>query len=199
MDPVPLAAGKLPHFLLLVGAAEIEGTDIGAALRLAVAEQYFFLALADFLPNRLVVGQRVARLIDIAERHRVADPEFARIRFLGPGDHAEQGRLAGAVRPDHPDDSPRRNGEIEILDQQDIAESLAQLRGSDDKVAEARSGGDDDLRVAGTAIATFRQQLFIGRDARLRLRLACPRTGGDPFLFVGERPQPRLVDPFLVL
>src|SRR3546814_11227917 len=75
MHPVALAARELADLLLLVGAAEVEGADIGAALHLALTEVDLRLALADLLPNRLVGRQRIARLVDIAELHRVADAE----------------------------------------------------------------------------------------------------------------------------
>src|SRR3546814_14984540 len=54
MHPVALAARELADLLLLVGAAEVEGADIGAALHLALTEVDLRLALADLLPNRLV-------------------------------------------------------------------------------------------------------------------------------------------------
>ena len=74
-----------------------------------------------FLPS-----SAVARLVDIAELHRLADLDRARVRLVLPGDHAEQRGLAGAVRADDADDAAGRQLEGEIVDQQIVAEALPQ-------------------------------------------------------------------------
>ena len=77
MDAVALAAGELADLLLLVGAAEIEERAIGAARHLAAAEIDLVLPAGDLLPHRVAGAEGVARLVDIAELDRVADPEAA--------------------------------------------------------------------------------------------------------------------------
>ena len=52
-----------------------------------------------------------ARLVDVAELHRVAEPQLARVGLLLAGDHPEERRLAGAVRADHADDAGGRQRE----------------------------------------------------------------------------------------
>src|SRR5690606_14035937 len=81
MDPVALAAGELPDLLLLVRALEVEARDIGAARHLALAELDLVEPVRDLFPDGAVGCQRVARLIDIAELHRVADAEGAAVRL----------------------------------------------------------------------------------------------------------------------
>src|SRR5260370_32150829 len=115
MDAVALAARSLPDLLLLVGAAEVEEGAIGPARHLAAPEIDLVEPARDLLEHRLVGRQRVARLVDIAELDRLADAEGADIGLLLPGDHAEKRRLAGAVRPDDPDDAAGRQAEAEIL------------------------------------------------------------------------------------
>jgi len=56
------------------------------------------LAACDLLEDRLVGREHVARLVDIGELHCLADFDFARLGFFLAGDHAEQRRLARAVR-----------------------------------------------------------------------------------------------------
>ena len=63
-------------------------------------------------------------------------------------DHAEQRRLARAVRADHADDAARRQLEGEIVDQQHVAEALAETLGLDYHVAETRARRNGDLRLA---------------------------------------------------
>ena len=108
MDAVALAARQHADLLLLVGALEVEGAAIGARIDLALAEIEDVVAAGDFLPHGLLVVQRVARLVDIAELHRLADLDRAGVGLVLTGDHAEQRRLAGAVRADDADDAAGR-------------------------------------------------------------------------------------------
>ncbi len=86
------------------------------------------MAVGDFLPDRLVVDRGVSRaLVDIAELHRLADLERAAIGLVLAGDHAEQRRLAGAVRADDADDAARRQAEGEVFDQQAVAIALVEM------------------------------------------------------------------------
>ena len=90
--------------------------------------------------------ERVAALIDVADLHRLAEPQRAAVGLLLPGDHPEQRRLAGAVRADHADDAAARQREVEVVDQQQCRRSPScRLARLDDDVAEARAGRDVDL------------------------------------------------------
>ena len=68
MDAVALAARELAHLLLLIGALEVEGAGIGARIDLALAEIDDLVAAGNLLPDVLLGVERVARLIDIADR-----------------------------------------------------------------------------------------------------------------------------------
>src|SRR3954468_3290722 len=105
MHAVPLTARKRADLLLLVAALEVERRDIAAAVHLFLAEQDDVLAVGDFLPDILLAVERVARLVDVAQLHRLADLDGAGVRFLLPGDHAEQRGLASAVGPNHTNDA----------------------------------------------------------------------------------------------
>jgi hypothetical protein len=107
--------------------------------------------------------------------HGLADADFAAVRLLLAGDHAEERRLAGAVRADHADDAAGRQLELKTLDQDAIAIALGELLGVDDVLAEALAGRDDDLRIAGAAVVGGLDQLVLGAEARLRFCL--PRLG----------------------
>ena len=61
------------------------------------------------------------------------------------GDHPEEGRLAGAVRADHADDAGRRQRELEVLEQEPVAEALRDALRLDHHVAEPGPGRDVDL------------------------------------------------------
>src|SRR5690606_22662792 len=102
------AARQLADLLLLVGALEVEGADIGASLHLMLADRHHVVAARDFLPDILVRIERVAALIDIAEADGVADRHAAFVGLFLPGDQLEQRRLARAVRTDDADDAARR-------------------------------------------------------------------------------------------
>src|ERR1700686_5189594 len=127
MDTIALAAGELSHLLLLIGAAKIEQRAIGPARHLAPAEIDLLVAAGNLLPHRLVGRERIARLVDIAELHCLADAEAALVRLLLPDDHAEECGLAGAIATDDADDAARRQAERQILDQQPVAIGLGDL------------------------------------------------------------------------
>ena len=84
VDAVALAAGQLADLLLLVGAAEVEGADIGAAVHLVLADLEDVEAVADLLPYIVFGIERVAALVDIAEMDGRPDLDFARSR-AAPG------------------------------------------------------------------------------------------------------------------
>ena len=97
---------------------------------------------------------------------------------LLPGDHPEQRRLAGAVRADHADDAGRRQRERQVLEEQPVAEALRDALRLDHHVAEPRSGRDVDLDLVELHVVLFGEQLLVGAEARLRLRL--PRLRREP-------------------
>ena len=68
--------------LLLVGALEVERGDVGARRDLAPADLDALVALADLLEDGLVGVERVARLVDVGELHRVADAQRAGVGLL---------------------------------------------------------------------------------------------------------------------
>src|SRR4051794_10377249 len=111
VDPVALAARELADLLLLVLPLEVEGADIGAGADLVLAEAEHVAAARNLLPDVLRRVERVARLIDIAQANRLADPDRAGIGLLLAADELEQGRLAGAVGADDSDDPSRREAE----------------------------------------------------------------------------------------
>src|SRR4051812_32691053 len=107
MQPVALTARQVADLLLLIRPAEVELRQIRARVDLAVAHLDLVPALAHLLIRRLVRIEHAA-LIDVRERHRLADFELAAIRLLLAEDQAEGRRLAGAVRADDADDAAAR-------------------------------------------------------------------------------------------
>jgi hypothetical protein len=81
-----------------------------------------------------------------------------RVGLLLAGDHAEQRGLAGAVGADDADDAARRQLEVEVVEQQLVAEALRAFLASMTVFAEARAGRDDDLELVAL-LASPRQQL----------------------------------------
>ncbi|MPL74131.1 hypothetical protein SDC9_19941 [bioreactor metagenome] len=183
---VAFTARKQPHLLLLVGALEIERADIAARVHRGLAELDQLGPARDLFPDVLLRIERVARLVDIGELHRLADGDGAGVGRLLAGDHLEQRRLAGAVRADHTDDRPRRDREREILDQLLVAVMLRDAVELDHLAAKARAVRDDDLRGADPFLLGLVRHLLIGRDTRLRLRLTRLGAGADPLEFLGH-------------
>src|ERR1700729_4192562 len=113
--------------------------------------------------------------------HRVADAQAARVRLLLTRQHTEQRRLARAVGADDADDAAGRQLELEILEQELVAIGFRNPLRLDDQAAQALRDRDEDLRRTGALLLALGEQLFIGVDARLRLRLARLGRRGDPF------------------
>src|SRR5215210_1439122 len=190
VDSIPLTAGEVADPLLLVGAAEVEPGDVLARVDLPLAELEHVLVPRDLLPHgvrRLQVGPR---LVDVRQLDRVAHPERARVRMLLPRDHPEERRLAGPVRADHADDPARRERERHVLDEQPLAEPLRDVLGVDHEVAEPRPGRDVDLDLVELDVLVVGEQLLVGADARLRLRVPGLRARPHPFELAGERAAP---------
>ena len=82
MQAVALAARELADLLLLVGAAEVERRGVLARVDPAVADLDLVGAAGDLLPDRVVVVERVARLVDVGELDGVADPQRAAVGLL---------------------------------------------------------------------------------------------------------------------
>src|SRR5262249_60281763 len=142
VQPIALAARELADALLLVAALEVERGDVGARLELPAADVEHVLAARDLLPHRLLAFEGVTALVDVGELHAVAEPQRPAVGRVLTDDHAEERRLAGAIRADDADDAAARQLEGEVVDEQAIAEGLADLRGLDDDVAEARPRGN---------------------------------------------------------
>src|SRR5579863_6967935 len=135
MHAIALAARQCADFLLLIGALEVEGRAIRPRIDFALSELELIEAAGNFFPNRLFAVERVARLIDIAKMDGFTDLDRAAILLVLVCDHTEQSGLAGAVRPDDPDDTAGRQFESQIVNQQIVAEALSQVFEVDDVLA----------------------------------------------------------------
>ena len=81
---------------------------------------------------------------------------------------------------------PGRQRKRQILDEQPVAESLADVVGVDDHVAESRAGGDVDLDAVELDVGVVGQQLLVGADPGLRLGVPGPRAHAHPLELAGE-------------
>src|SRR5690242_20357104 len=112
MHAVAFSAGERSDLPLLRAPFEVEPRDVSARCDLLFTELDLVVAAGDFLPDGLVAVERIAALIDVAHRHRLADLQRAAIRLLRAGDHPEQRRLSRAVGPDDADDAASRQREV---------------------------------------------------------------------------------------
>jgi hypothetical protein len=103
------------------------------------------------------------------------------------GELGDQRGFAGPVGADDADDAARRQAEIELVDEELVAEALAELLGHHDRVAQTRARGDLDLHAVGCPVALLGHQRVVGLDTRLVLGLARARARLDPFELALER------------
>jgi hypothetical protein len=195
---VPLAAGQRAHLALLVRPPEVEPRRVGARVHLAVAHLDLVVAVRDLLPDGLVRVERVARLVHVRELDRIAQPQVARVRLLLADDHAEERGLAGAVRADHADDAGGREAEREVLDQEPVAEPLADVVGLQHHVAQPRPGRDVDLHLVELHALLLGEQRLVAVEAGARLGAAALRGLAHPLELARDRAGARLLAAFLV-
>src|SRR5690606_4720865 len=180
VQAIALAARKVLDELLLVVALEVEAPAVGARRHLALAEQDGVVPAGYLLPHGLVARERLARLVDVGDLYGRADAQLPAVRLLLADDHAEQGGLAGAVRPDHADDAARRQTEIEAFEQHAVAEGLAHVLRLHHEVAEPRPRGNEDLLGLVALLVLLGSQLLVAREARLALGVAALGVAAHP-------------------
>jgi len=187
VQPAALAARQAADLLLLVIALEVEAAQIGAAGHHELADDDVVQPARHVLPNRLFILQALAALVDEGQLRRLADLDFAAVGLLLALDHAEQRRLAGAVGADDADDGARGHLEAELVDQQPVAEALADGVEFEHLVAQAFGHRDEDF-VGLVALLVFDVAQFLeARQPRLALGLACLGVGAHPFEFLLHR------------
>ncbi len=184
---VAFPARELPDIFLLVSLLEVKCGNIGTRVDLDPAKVEHVQPIGDFLPDIVGIIQRIAALVDIAELHRVAEAHRTGIGFFNAEDHLEQGRLTRPVRTDHADNAARRQREGEILDQEIVAEALAQVLNLQHQVAEAGPRGNADLRGRDLLALGLARHFLIALDTRLGLGLAGLGAGAHPFQFALQR------------
>src|SRR4051794_26772992 len=181
------AAAQRADLLLLVGALEVEARTVRARVHVAIADLDRVHAAGDLLPDGLGVVERVARLVDVGELDAVAHGQRAVVGLLGARDHLEQRGLAGAVGPDDPDDPAAREVELEVVDEQLVAEALAQPLRPDHELAETLPRRDVDLDVVELGVALGGDQRLVVVQARLLLLLAALGVLAHPVELGGDR------------
>src|SRR5690606_22548956 len=107
--------------------------------------------------------------------------DLAGVRLLLARDHLEQRRLAGAVGADDADDGAVGDDQREIVDQQPVAEALADVAELDDVVAQALARRNEDLVGLLPLLVLDRLQLLQAGQARLALGTAALGVLPGPF------------------
>ena len=115
--------------------------------------------------------------------------DLAVVDRLLPGQHLEQRRLAGAVRTDDADDPGAGECERQILDQQAVAEPLAEVVDLDHRVTQSTTDGNGDLQTVRPALGGLGLglQLVVGRESGLALGLAGLRRHPHPLQLALQR------------
>src|SRR5690606_25490740 len=120
------------------------------------------------------------------ELYAVADGDRAGVGLLMAGDHAEERRLAGAVRSDDADNAARRQLEGKAVDQKLVAIALFQVLERYDVLAKARARRDLDGGEGLLFALGLRGHFLVALQARLRLGLPRLRRLPHPFEFAAH-------------
>ena len=111
VETIALTAGQDAGLLLLIGALEAEGSDIGAARHLKIGDLDVIEPVRHHLPHVLLRIDAAAALIDIGDFDCVANNKFATVGSLLAHDHLEQRCLADTVGANNTHDARARERE----------------------------------------------------------------------------------------
>src|SRR5689334_2118519 len=151
-------------------------------------------AVGHDLEHRFLGVEATAALVDVAELDRLAEAQLAGVGLLLADDHAEQRGLADAVRADDADDAAARERERDVLHQGFALETLVEVRGLDDDVAQARTRRDLDLfEVELAGLLGFGRHLFVALQTGLALGLPATGVLAHPLEFLAQSPLELLV------
>ena len=175
---------------MLAGAPEAEQRAVGTAVHLLAAELHHVVAARDVLPDRLVVVEVLAALIDVGELHGLSDLQRALVGLLLAHDHAEERGLASAVRPDDAHDAAARQVEGKIVEQELVAVGLLNALRPHHDVAEAGARRNLDLGGGGVAVGGLLNaghEFFVAGKAGFVARRALALAELHPLELAGER------------
>ncbi len=188
MDPVPFAAGKVFHELLLVASLEPETAAVGPRGDLLFPEDDLLGVVADLLVDGLFAGEDIAVLVDPGHLDGRSDIDHPGIGFLDADDHLEQGGFSSPVRAHDSHHATLGKVERKILDKVLLSESLGDALENHDLVAQRNRRRDLDdvlLVLAGGHLPC--NQLFILRKAGPAEVVPVRGAHLDPFQFAFER------------
>ena len=171
MHAVALTARQKRHFLLLVAALEVERRAICTRVHLGIAKLDDVLAVCNRLPDIVIGGKIVARLIHVRQLDRIAKLDRPRIRGFLSGEGLEQRRFTGAVGADHPNNATRRQRKAQVFDQKLVAHMFGQPVDLNHLVAKARAIRDHDLGTGELFALGLPRKFVIGVDPSLLLGL----------------------------
>ena len=135
-QPGALAARELAHRRARLFGFEQEVLHVGDDVALlAVDDEVLAAPVGQVAGQRLVRIDRFTLLVEGCDLEIDAKPHSARIRVKLAGQHLEQCRLAGAVRPDKADAVAALDACREALDHGQVAEALFDVLGLDDQLA----------------------------------------------------------------
>ena len=153
-----------------------------------VAEFDPFAALADFVPDGLVVVEQDAALIDVVDLRAGAEHRLAARGCLHPEHDPQQGCLAHTVAPNDAEALAGFEIEIEPVEQRAaVGQVVAGKLQLDHPVGQLGRGRDDEVHVEFLLGAGLGGERVVTLDAVHGLRAARLGAAADPFEFALEK------------
>ena len=180
LQTVSLTARQHAAFLLLIRTGKIETSQIGARIHVTPAQTYQLIAAAHHLVHALGRIYVLMLLVHIRNLDRLANLKRALINLLQPHNQTEQSSLTGTVRADDPDNAVRRKREIQVIEQQLVAERLLHALSLNHLIAKTRTVGDEYLEFLLFLLDILVDQLIIRVQTGLTLSLTCLRSHTHP-------------------
>src|SRR5699024_7051885 len=160
---------------------------VGARSHLILTNLDDVMAPRDLLPHGFVIVQMVTALVDIGQLDGLAKPHLASIGALLGDQHPEQSGLTGAVGADDTDNSPGRDLEAQIIDEQTLAIALDQVVGVDDEIAQPRGRWYVDLVGFGALLESPWLQVVELAQGGLALGLPAVGVAAHPLELMLDR------------
>lgn len=161
MQAIAFSSREHPAKLLLVGTGEVKAGEVSTCIDLLTANADELRTVRNHLVYCFVWVNRLVLLIHIGGHHGLTHLECSFIRMFHPLDQAEEGGLTCTIGTYDTHDAVGGEHEVEVVEQQLVAECLGHVLCFNHLVTEAGTIGDEDLQLLFPFLLILVEQLLV--------------------------------------
>ena len=162
MQTVALTTGEHATEFLLIGTGEVEARQVGTGVDVPSSHADEVVTAGDYLIYTLIGIDIFMLLVYVGHLYSLSYFELALIYRFQAHDKAEKSGLTGTVRTDDTNDTVGRKHEVEVIEQQFVAECFCYVLGFDNFVAQTGTVGYEDFQFFFFLLHIFIQQPIVG-------------------------------------